>query len=306
MRDLGSRQRGALCVLLAVSVGTAFAQGRSGSVSGDPRASPGVQWGTQVIRAVGAGAPDLKAATPAQARLGAERAALADALRNLLAQVKGTTVDGQRRIADLMEKDEIRLKVEGIVRGYRVVGKRYFSDGGVEVDIEVPISTLVDVFDPDPTPAPLAQAPVAVGAAPVAAGASPADGGRQAAVGPPPPTPPLEATPATGLVIDARGLKVVPALSPKVLDDAGRAVYSVDSLSASARKSGGVAAYVESLDEATKSLKAGDRPLVVKAAKSAGADLYLPAETVARLASVPPAALAEGRVVIVTTSRLSP
>ncbi len=48
-----------------------------------------INWGEQVIRATGSGAPNPDAPNVAAARLGAERAAKADALRNILETVKG-------------------------------------------------------------------------------------------------------------------------------------------------------------------------------------------------------------------------
>lgn len=259
-----------LCAL-AIPLGAALAQGKDAKA--DPKAQPGVNWQGQVVRATGAGAPDLKAQNAAQARLGAERAALLDAFRNLLAQVKGVSVDGTKKMGDLMEKDEVRARVEGVVKGYKVTNKRYFSDNGVEVEIEVPLALLTDVCDPDATQ--------------VLAIAAPAEPKKP------------DAPPATGLVIDARGLKVVPALMPRVLDDAGKALYSVDTLSPDARKSSGVASYVQSLEDAQKSLKAGEKPLVIKAAKANGADLQLAAEDAKKLASINPTFLADGKVVIV-------
>ncbi len=234
----------------------------------EKKPQPGVNWAGQVVRATGAGAPDLKATNPAAARLGAERAALADALRNLLAQVKGVQVDGTKKVGDLMQKDEIKTRVEGLVRGYKIVNKRYFSDSGVEVEIEVPLAMFSDVVDPDTTQM------LAVGKA--------------------------DAAPSnTGLVIDARGLKVMPSLMPRVLGDDGKALYSIDSLSADARKQSGVASYVQSLEDANKSLKAGEKPLVIKASGAEGSDLKLAPEDAQKLASLNTAFLAEGKVIIV-------
>lgn len=272
-------------LVLALSLGAvswAFAQGKKGEEpKGDPKQAPGVNWSGQVVRATGAGAPDMKAANAVQARLGAERAALSDALRNLLAQVKGISIDGTKKMGELMEKDEIRSRVEGLVRGYKVIGKRYYSDNGVELDIEVPTALLTDVIDPDATPVQYVSQPAAK---------------------PPEPTKaePAKATDSsTGLVIDARGLKVVPALAPRVLDDAGKAVYSVDSLTADARKASGVASYVQTLEEAQKSMKAGEKPLVIKAAKANGSELVLGQDDVKKLASINTSFLSQGKVVIV-------
>ena len=243
------------------------AQGKDAKA--DPsKPQPGVNWAGQVVRATGQGAPDLKAQNPAQARLGAEMAAKADALRNLLAQVKGISVDGTRKMGDLMEKDEVRMRVEGMIRGFKITNKRYFSDSGVEVEIEVPLAMLSDVVDPDAT--------------------------QMMAVA----KPEGEKT-TTGLVIDARGLKVTPSLMPRLLDEGGKPVYSIDFLSSDARKQSAVAAYVQSIDDAQKSQKAGQKPLVLKAAKATGADLQLGAEDAKKLAALNTSFLADGKVVIV-------
>jgi hypothetical protein len=254
-----------------------------------------MNWEGQVIRATGAGAPDMKASSPAQARLGAERAALLDAFRNLLSQVKGVQVDGTRKMDDVMQANEVKARVEGVIKGYKVVNKRYFSDNGVEIDVEVPVALLTDILDPDATQL-LAQP-----------ASKPSEKPAEKAAEKPAEKPgekPTETVAAkledgTGLVIDARGLKLTPALMPRVLDEAGKPLYTIDSLSAEARKTTGVAAYVQSLDEARKSLKAGDKPMVIKAAKANGADVLLPQDEAKKLISMNPPFLAQGKVVIV-------
>ncbi len=236
-------------------------------MSGDPKPAPGMNWETQRLKATGVGAPDLKASSPAQARIGAEKAAQLDAFRNLLAQAKGVQITAAKRMGELMEKDEIRARVEGSIRNFNVSGKRYFSDGSVEVDVEVPASVFTEVVDPDPTPV----APAKV------------EGEKT----------------NTGLVIDARGLNLTPALTPRVLDDGGKSLYSIDSLSADARRQSGVAAYVQNLEDAKKSQKAGDRPLMVKAKRVDGSDVVLDPDDAKKLASVNASFLTDGKVVIV-------
>ena len=255
-----------LCAL-AISLG-ALAQGKETKPAAEPKPAPGVNWQGQVVKATGSGAPDMKAANPAQARLGAEKAAQMDAFRNLLAQVKGIQISAGKTVGDAMAKDEVKGKVEGVIRGYKVTGKRYFSDSGVEVDVEVPLAALTEIItEPGQT-----------------ALAVKTDGDKK----------------NTGLVVDARGLSLKPALSPRLMDEAGKTLYGVDCLSAEARKSTGVAAYVQTLEEAKKSMKVGDKPLVLKAAKATGTDLVLSADDVKRLAEANNSYLAEGRVVIVT------
>jgi hypothetical protein len=226
-----------------------------------------VDWQKRVGRCTGSGAANLKdaAGNPAVARIGAERAARLDALRNCLEVMKGVTVSGTQTVGSAIGADSsVRGSVEGAVRGFRTVATRYFSDGGVEIDVEVPLDAVGDALLP-----------------------------RAAAA--------LAATGPTSLVVDATGLKVAPALAPRLLDEGGKELYGASALGESARRGGGVAAYARSLDAARRDLatRLGDRPLVVKAVRAQGTDLVLAAADAAAFAVRPPY-LAEGRVIIVT------
>ena len=225
---------------------------------------PAIDWQALVVRATGLGPPDVNALNPAQARLGAEKAARADALKKLLSEVRAVRLSATRSVGDEMANDEMRGKVEAILRGYKVTAKRYFSDMGIEVDVEVGLGPLADLFAP--------------GAA--------ADAGK-------PRTPKF-----TGIVFDARKLKVVPALLPRVLDDAGEVVYSIATLSPEARRSAGVCGYARRVEDALKDPRVADKPLVVKVAKTDGSDVVIAAAERKKLAESA-AVLADGRVIIV-------
>ena len=231
-------------------------------------AAPGaIDWQKRVATCTGSGAPNMKDAggNPAVARIGTEKAARLDALRNCLEVMKGVTVSGTQTVGTAIGADNaIKGSVEGAVRGFRTVATRYFSDSGVEIDVEVPLDAVADAVLPR-------------------AAAAPAESGP------------------TSVVIDASGLKLAPALAPRLLDEAGRELYGPASLGESARKAGGVAAYARSLDAARRDLGArlGDRPVVVKALRAEGTNLVLSATDAAPFAAKPPF-LAEGRVVIIT------
>ncbi len=73
---------------------------------------------------------------PAQARAMAERAARLDAQRQILEQLKGISITSSSTVEDFMTtSDRIKSRVEGVVRGAKVVDKRYNTDGSVEVDM---------------------------------------------------------------------------------------------------------------------------------------------------------------------------
>ena len=233
-----------------------------------PKASGEVNWSGPVLKATGSGAPDMKATSPAQARLGAEMAAKMDAFRNLISQAKGVQISSGQTVGDAMSADEIRGRVEGVIRGYKVTAKRYYSDQGVELDVEVPMGAIVEAVVP----------------------------AEDKAIGLKTNGPQKH----TGVIVDARGLGVTPALAPRLIDESGATVYASGAVSAEARRSQGVASYFITVDEAKKSERVGDKPLVIKALRANGADLVLSKEALKELESSNQSYLAEGRVAIVS------
>lgn len=239
-----------------------------------PPSVPGVDWSAKTIRATGRGAPNLNAPSVAAARLGAEKAAEMDALRNILAVLKGMQLSAEKTVGDAMSADgTIKARLEGEARGFKRVNTRYFSDGGVEIDVEMSIEGLLAQLMPEAAPA--------------------AEAVKLPAAGEPT---------NTGLVIDASGLHPKPALAPRLLDEAGKEVYSAAVVGPEAIKSNGIAGYLKTLDEAKKSSRVGAKPLVVKAVRVAGgSDLVIANADADRLRDPKGnvSYLGEGRVIIV-------
>ncbi len=228
-----------------------------------------VDWQGQVIKATGSGAPDMRSLSPAQARLGAEKAAQLDAFRNLIAQAKGIRISSDKTVGEAMARDEVKGRVEGVVKGFKVVKKRYYSDQGVEMDVEVPLSGI-------------AQAVLEPASAPAETVAAKATEGRY-----------------TGLLVDARGLGVQPVLAPRLLDPSGKVLYAAEMMGPEARKDAVPARYFKSLEQATHAPAVGGTPLLVKAQKAQGSNLVLADAEARALEQLSSKVLVEGRVVIV-------
>jgi hypothetical protein len=247
------------------------------------RAEAGVDWQRKVVRCTGSGAANLRDAggNPAVARIGAEKAAKLDALRNCMEALKGVQLDSGRTVGGALASDQtLTGQVQGLVKGFKVVGSpRYFSDGGVEMDVEVPLDgAMSDALLPKP------ERKDEPREEPKAAPAKKSEG----------------AAGSTSLVVDARGQRVVPALAPRVLDEAGKELYGPAVLGEKGRKAGGTAAYAIDLAAAKASMKdrIGDKPLVVKAVRAVGPDVVISASDAAALAASDPGLLADARVVI--------
>jgi hypothetical protein len=168
-----------------------------------------IDWNRRVLVGHGQGAPDLNAPSLAVARLGAERAAKLDAYRNALESLKGMQLQSGGSVSALLQDATLLGRVDGALKGVKPTRTHYYSDGGVSLDIEVPLDDL---------PPELARAiRVPAGVAPLKA-----EGGPAAVA----PTQPAQAQ-GEALVQVAQGEAAVldndrPAARQKAIDDALR------------------------------------------------------------------------------------
>jgi hypothetical protein len=209
-----------------------------------------INWQDQLIRSTGIGAPNPKVPLAAQ-RAGALQTAKIAALRNLLETVKGMYINSESTVENaMMVSDVINTRVEGIVRNFKVVDTRYMSTGDVEVDVEVPLSgVLADALLPSPWST-----------------MNPGQGypGFQAlAVSP-------QSTVYTGLIVDARGAGVRPAMAPKIVDQQGNEVYGTGYVSRDYAVQIGVVGYEKDINRARTNERVTNNPIIVKAIKAGG------------------------------------
>jgi len=177
-----------------------------------------VDWQKRVIKCKGQAAPNENAPNIAAARIGAERAAQADALRNILETLKGVQVTGAKTAAEALKDPGVATRVSGAIKAFKVTDRRYFSDGGVEVDVEMPLDGLLESLG-----GPAKKTESDTGA-------------------------------ASGIVVDAKALKITPAIAARIVDEEGAEIYGP-----------GAALYLVDLDAAQKDPRVAGAPVVVKA-----------------------------------------
>jgi hypothetical protein len=212
-----------------------------------------VNWTKGTIQGKGIGAPPEKYYGKPNARPMAIRAAKVVALRNILETVNGVRVDSETVVRDFaVDSDVIRSQVQGIVRGARQVNVEYMSDGTVEVVMEI---SMFGEFTS-------ALLPPSVGSMPTAVISPPASDGTASSA-------PASAE-YTGLVIDARGFGVRPAMAPKVMDESGQEVYGSAFVSREYAVQQGMTGYAKDLDGARGNDRVTNNPLVVKALRVEG------------------------------------
>jgi hypothetical protein len=103
-------------------------------------ATDGVDWAAGNIRATGVGSRPTDVASAASARAMAQRAALADGQRYLLRIIKQIKIDGGRSVGSTMASGNFSERIQGFVKGYRLVSERELGDGRIEVMLELPLT----------------------------------------------------------------------------------------------------------------------------------------------------------------------
>ena len=74
----------------------------------------------------------------------------------------------------------------------------------------------------------------------------------------------------SGLIIDCRGFKLKPALSPKVIDEDGKEIYGSSYVTKEWAVKYGIVGYTKTVDGAAKLDRIGDKPGQIKAVKASG------------------------------------
>lgn len=246
-----------------------------------------IDWSSGEVIASGLHAPTRKgdeSITPDE-QSHFEKRAVRAARANLSTILRRLTIQGNIMGRDAIgNNSDILAQLDLIFLSTPVVSKKFLTDGSVEVAIALPLkgpfSQLIlpeEIRQINPI-TPIAQT------------------GDEKAT----PTP----STYTGLVVDARGVAVTPALAPRVVTETGEEVYGPTVISREHAVQRGVAIYVPSFSASGKSGSAGENPLVVTGigtVQGTTTDVVISSADAAKLRSDPghTAFLSQCRVVFV-------
>ena len=221
-----------------------------------------MDWTNGVLTVYGEGVAPDDVSNPVQRRLLGFTAAKLVAYRNLLEIVGEVHVDAQTTVSMAMvSSDSIRARVEGIIRGARVLADtREESQGLFRLAVALDIK---------------GEFAAAVLPAGTATADQLAPGERDLAELPEADSvivfvPPK---PYTGLIIDARGTGLRPAMSPRILDTRGHVVYSADHVDRHDAVDTGLVGYDKDIRRAAASDRMGGKkahPLILDAEEITG------------------------------------
>jgi len=219
----------------------------------------GIDWTHGYIYAVGEGIPMQGIAHKGQARLTAQRASKLDATRNLLEMVKGVQIDSETTVENFMLKsDVIKTQVSGVIKGFQIVQNpktqedyTYLSDGTVRCTIRVPLNGyggLAEVLLPSEE-------------------ADEAEDKKKKKKKKKRKADNIE---TTGLIINAKGLRVKPSLRPRILDENGNEIYGSSSVDRNYALRYGIVGYLKSVDAAEGHERVAAKALVVDGLRPEG------------------------------------
>jgi hypothetical protein len=217
----------------------------------------------------------------AQAKALARRGAVVDLQRNLLEFLGGVQIDSRTTMDDFMASDRVRSEVHGILKNIELLdgtwdGESYTVSGR----IRLPELRVVVAKNIQPNPVIIAV------------------------VEEEKKTPPAKKTAGkfTGLIIDARHLPLIPAMTFNVFDASGRAVYGIEFVEQTHYLQSGLCAYYNNINYAKGEVHVASNPIVAKAVRlSAGnVDIVISDSDAAKVRGSSYDFRREGKVIIVS------
>jgi hypothetical protein len=261
---MASSRHRILVLALALAVAAAFPSLAGAQAWTAPKPTDkvegGINWTTQVITASAVGVAPPYAVSVEHGRALAIQAGAVLARQELLAVARGMVIDSRTTVQAAMVANSVtEARVSGVIRGAQVVGTRDLGGGAVEVTVAIPATgEFADLLLPRP-PQPVPPGGV-VTPAPAPAPVVPT----------PEPRPTTVVAVFTGLVVDARGLGIKPAMAPKILSEGGQEVYGFSVVDRNWVIQQGMAGYAKDLPAAQAHSRVTDKPLTVKAVAAAG------------------------------------
>ncbi len=219
-----------------------------------------IDWSNGVVYATGMGVPNPNFKTQAQRTYSAYEAAKTVAMRNLLQIVEGINISSTKTVkAGMLENDTINTQISGRIRHVLEAGRaKTMSDGSIWVTMKMYLRDIMSIlvnnrqFDiqdsvMDKTATQKPEKEVKKD--------GPTYGGEAGTV-------------YTGLIIDARGTGISPAMSPKIYNADGKEIYGSAAVERDFVLQHGIVGYVKDMKKAEQHKRVKGNPIIIKAGSS--------------------------------------
>lgn len=234
-----------------------------------------VNWGAGYIEAKGEGTFPANAQSRGQARLLAKRAAIADAQRNLLETLNGVRLTAETVVRNfVVESDIIQTRVQGYLQGAQIIRGQERGDT-YEVVLRLPLNGIAATASEvaqQPEAFEVSEEKIKQWSPPQTEVKLPKNPPRERPL--PPSVRPNPARPYTGVIIDARGLGMLPCMSPKIRREDGTEVWGTLDVSPEVAIEYGIAAWLQREDDLKHPVirkRIGGNPMFIRARGIAGA-----------------------------------
>ena len=217
-----------------------------------------IDWEKGVIYATGMGVANPRFKSAAQRKYSSHQAALVVAKRNLLEMVQDVQISSSQTVKEgMLESDVIKTEVHGTLRHVAEVGRpKSSSDGSTWVTVKMYMRDILGALSTNEGFAPMggevSKSTVSQAETKPMSQQAKSYGGNAKTI-------------YTGVIIDASGSGVKPAMSPKVLSASGEEIYGSFVISRKYALEFGVAAYVKEMKKAKANERVKGNPLLLKA-----------------------------------------
>jgi len=217
-----------------------------------------VNWTTQAIISTGKGVPSEKYHGMTIGRKLAEENGLKRAFDSLYRTVLDIQIDSEFTANDMKQKNpNWENQIQQMTKNSRVLKKEYLSDGTIEVTVQMSMNGgFSQLALPDDI-----RYIASIGAI-ISQNCINMRKNEKGSV-----------DDYTGLIIDARGLKVTPCLSPKVMSKNQDEVYGPSYISREYAVQYGTCIYMDNLESAIKHQRVGNNPFIAKGLGTEGKSL---------------------------------
>lgn len=213
-----------------------------------------INWSQGVVLANGTGMIPDKSAEKAPRIAEAQGQALYG-YTNLLKAVEQVRINASCQVKDLVQHNEmLSEQLRGMIKAARVVRREYLSDGTVQATLAF---SMTGGFAQLALPQSIKPVPEIKTISGKSEGGKNGNSSHGTAM-------------FTGLVLDARGLKGVPAMAPTILNESGDQVYGPAMVSREYAVQQGMVAFERNLDCARNNPRVMDNPIIVRALRTQG------------------------------------